>query len=259
MDGPTSQDRDLLRRVLEDRHDRHDRRAAGDRERQRVLEADPAFGLAGGQQRLGRRRAVGQDLEVDAGVGVPAVRLGDVEPGVVRVRRPVEGEADRRGPAGVDGRRRRRRGSRTRATAAGAGAARSSGEVGVPPDADRRRRRRARRRGERGSGATDRWWSRRLRRETRNAVSGHGDGVNESTGLLPSPVLAGSGSAGLWRLPHSQRTRRSPEAVFGCARDGTPSDPARRVRATRPMTARRRARHARTSRAMSARVPGGVR
>ena len=45
-----------------------------------------------------------------------------------------------------------------------------------------------------------------------------GDGVNESTGLLPSPVRAGSGSAGLWRWPHSQRTMRSPEAVFGCGR-----------------------------------------
>src|SRR3954451_12746411 len=49
------------------------------------------------------------------------------------------------------------------------------------------------------------------------ATSDSGDGVNESTGLLPSPVLAGSGSAGLWLSPHSQRTRRSPEAVFGCA------------------------------------------
>src|SRR4051794_17347553 len=52
----------------------------------------------------------------------------------------------------------------------------------------------------------------------RNAATrDSGDGVNESTGLLPSPVLAGSGSAGLWLSPHSQRTRRSPEAVFGCA------------------------------------------
>src|SRR3954453_9854783 len=49
------------------------------------------------------------------------------------------------------------------------------------------------------------------------ATSDSGDGVNESTRLLPSPVLAGSGSAGLWLSPHSQRTRRSPEAVFGCA------------------------------------------
>src|SRR3954469_8714682 len=51
---------------------------------------------------------------------------------------------------------------------------------------------------------------------TNAATRDSGDGVNESTGLLPSPVLAGSGSAGLWRSPHSQRTRRSPEAVFGC-------------------------------------------
>jgi hypothetical protein len=50
---------------------------------------------------------------------------------------------------------------------------------------------------------------------TENAVTvDSGDGVNESTGLLPSPVLAGSGSAGLWQSPHSQRTKRSPEAVF---------------------------------------------
>ena len=95
------EDRDLLRRVLEDGHHRHDRGAAGRREGQRVLEADPAFGLAGGHQRLGRGRAVRQDLEVDARVGVPAVRLRDVDAGVVRVRRPVEREAD-----GAEGRRR---------------------------------------------------------------------------------------------------------------------------------------------------------
>ena len=35
-------------------------------------------------------------------------------------------------------------------------------------------------------------------------------------GLLPSPVRTGSGSAGLWSEPHSQRIRRSPEAIFSC-------------------------------------------
>ena len=73
---------------------------AADRERQRVLEADPALGLAGRDERLGRRARVRQDLEVDAGVVVPALRLGDVEPGVVRVRGPVEREADRSGRTG---------------------------------------------------------------------------------------------------------------------------------------------------------------
>jgi hypothetical protein len=32
-------------------------------------------------------------------------------------------------------------------------------------------------------------------------------------GLLPSPALTGSGSAGLWPSPHSQRGSRSPEAL----------------------------------------------
>ena len=40
-------------------------------------------------------------------------------------------------------------------------------------------------------------------------------------GLLPSPVRAGSGSAGKWRMPHSQRSTRSPEAVFGCGEPST--------------------------------------
>ena len=53
---------------------------------------------------------------------------------------------------------------------------------------------------------------------TRIAVTGLRDGVVViDAGLLPSPVRAGSGSAGLWPSPHSQRSRRSPEAVFGCA------------------------------------------
>ena len=112
------------------------------RERERVLEADPAFGLAGGHQRLGRRRAVGQDLEVDPGVAVPAVRLGDVEPGVVRVGRPVEREPDRC-----------RATAATLADAVGAaGSARRAGDA-APRSTGRRRRagvaagRRPRRRG----------------------------------------------------------------------------------------------------------------
>ena len=40
----------------------------GHGEGQRVLEADAAFGLARADERLGRRRAVRQDLEVDAGI-----------------------------------------------------------------------------------------------------------------------------------------------------------------------------------------------
>ena len=69
-----AEDRDLLGRVLEDRHDRDDRGAGRGGERQRVLEADPAFRLAGRHQRFGRGRAVRQDLEVDAGRVVPALR-----------------------------------------------------------------------------------------------------------------------------------------------------------------------------------------
>ena len=62
LDVGRGEDRDLLGRVLEDRHDRDDRRAGGRGERQRVLEADAALGLAGGDQRLGRRAGVRQDL-----------------------------------------------------------------------------------------------------------------------------------------------------------------------------------------------------
>ena len=50
-----------------------------------------------------------------------------------------------------------------------------------------------------GSAFDSKMQERRLRK--------NGDGVDESKGLLPSPVLAGSGSAGLWPRPHSQRTR----------------------------------------------------
>ena len=45
-----------------------DRRPGRGGEGQGVLEADPALGLARGDERLGRRAGVGQDLEVDAGV-----------------------------------------------------------------------------------------------------------------------------------------------------------------------------------------------
>ena len=238
------EDRDLLRGVLEDGHHRHDRGAAGRREGQRVLEADAALGLAGRHQRLGRGRAVRQDLEVDAGVGVPAVRLRDVDPRVVRVRRPVEREADRAE------RRRRRRGDGDgrgrRASTVPATAPRSKARPTRPaPLHPATTRIATSRRAHR-----NRWKDRmsvdiRSPSSMENAVtSDSGDGVNESTGLLPSPVLAGSGSAGLWRSPHSQRTRRSPEAVFGCgAMVHRPSGPL--VRADRLMTCATVGAHAR--------------
>ena len=97
---------DLLGRVLEDGHRGDDRRPGGGRERQRVLEADPALGLPGGDDRLGRRAAVRQHVQLHARLLVPALGLRDEEPEVVRVRRPVEREADLRGLGGC------RRGSR---------------------------------------------------------------------------------------------------------------------------------------------------
>ena len=107
LDGRRLEDGDLLGGVLEDGHDGDERRPRGGRERHRVLEADPALGLAGGDERLRRRARIRQHLEVHAGIAIPVLRLGDEEPGVVRVRGPVEGEADRPGRAGRRGRRRR--------------------------------------------------------------------------------------------------------------------------------------------------------
>ena len=142
--------------------------AGRDGEGHRVLEADAALGLVCGDDRLGRGAAVGEDLELDAGVRVPALRLRDVEPGVVRVRGPVEGETDLRGrgwptrgpkrspmetpTSGADGagERRRRSGSddppphaaRTRtgtssAASGGAGAAEGDGHGRAVPRRDR--------------------------------------------------------------------------------------------------------------------------
>lgn len=47
------------------------------------------IGHAVGDQRTGRSVAVGQDLHVEPGLGVEAFRLGDIEPDMVCVRRPV--------------------------------------------------------------------------------------------------------------------------------------------------------------------------
>ena len=68
--------------------------AGGRGERERVLEADAALCLAGGDQGLRGRAGIGQDLEVDAGLVVPAIGRGHVEAGVVGVRCPVQGEPD---------------------------------------------------------------------------------------------------------------------------------------------------------------------
>ena len=227
------EDRDLLRRVLEDRHRAPDRGAGRDRERERVLEADPALGLVGGEDRLGRRAAVGQDLEVDAGVGVPALGVRDVEPGVVRVGRPVEREADRswarrptarrqpRAPDGaaVRGGRGRRRGRR-RAAARGGD--------------EQRRWRRGRGCGvgccTSASGLLG--WAREPGPGRQRSPPPEPGTASTRAGLLPTPVRTGSGSAGLWSEPHSQRIRRSPEAIFSCRRESTPPAPADRPPAT---------------------------
>ena len=187
--------------------------------------------------------AVRQDLEVDAGVVVPALRLAR------RRTRCGSCSASSRARAGrcPSGRRPTRDGAARRATA-------RSG------DAERRRRRPAARGLRRASphaaahevatsttreaaraavhgvSAVD-WTSRSPSNRTRKRRPRvPGTASTSRSGLLPSPVRAGSGSAGLWRLPHSQRTRRSPEAVFGCRPMvhrpvGPPAS-----RAARPMT-----------------------
>ena len=90
----------------------------------------------------GARARVRDDPEVDRLVGVGPVLLGDVEPDVVRVRGPVEGELDRRGRRSGAGRRARRRRSRRwgrrparRRTGRSGGWARPTGRAG--PDDDR--------------------------------------------------------------------------------------------------------------------------
>ena len=119
----------------------------------------------------------GQDLEVDAGVRVPALLLRDVEPGVVGVRRPVEREADlrraRRPTGGRRGRRRWRRRPR-RATAVagmrrGGRRRRARGEDEARGDEQRR---------EGGAGAADAdGHGRAVPPRDRTPPPGAGDGV----------------------------------------------------------------------------------
>jgi hypothetical protein len=60
LEGPAGQDADRGRGLLQDRRDAHDVGAGRRRERERVLEADAALRLVGGQQRLRRGRCVGR-------------------------------------------------------------------------------------------------------------------------------------------------------------------------------------------------------
>ena len=96
LDRAVGKDRNGARLVLHDRHDRLDRRSGGHRECQGILEADPAVGLSRGKHRFGSRAAVGQYLEVDAGIAIPAHGLGHVEARVVSIGGPVEGESNGR-------------------------------------------------------------------------------------------------------------------------------------------------------------------
>ena len=213
-----AEDRDLLRRVLEDRHHRDDRRTGRRSERQRVLEADPALGLAGRDQRLGRRGARTEGSRRST----PA---SPYQPFAAATKKPVwfvfgvQSSARRTVPSAVGGRRcRRGRPWPERQWTAGDEDGPADGVVAAGPHEAARSATNAaaRNRLMRSSGhGSASWTPCRARNETPSPKNG--DGVNESTGLLPSPVLAGSGSAGLWRRPHSQRARRSPEAVFGCA------------------------------------------
>ena len=180
-------------------------------------------------KRLGGRAAVGQDLEVDAGIAVPAVRrlprrspvwfVFGVQSSASRTVPSGACEADAAGEAdgAADGDAGRADGDR-RCPTASPPASRPGFPRRGPHDAamSATPKAAASNRFMRSSAG---WMVIEAPVATEHAkrrLQGSGDGVNESTGLLPSPVLAGSGSAGLWRLPHSQRTRRSPEAVFGC-------------------------------------------
>ena len=177
-----------------------DRRAGRGGERQRVLEADPALGLAGRDERLGRVVRVGQDLEVDRRVartspsrGRRRTRCGWCSASSRARTGPCPG-----GPA-----------SRARPTPATDGATGEADAVdggagdGLGVAASRSRRRRARRRRAREDAFMDSTsgsiTERRRPRKPGRRI--------ESMGLLPSLVRARSGSAGLWPWPHSQRAR----------------------------------------------------
>ena len=235
LDLARREDADGRRRLLEDRRHADDVGALGDGERHRVLEADAALRLMGGEERLRRGRGIRQHLQVDAGVAVPALVTGDEEAGVVGVRRPVEGEAHRR----------RRTGERCRA-----GRSRRAG---------RGRRGRGRRRGGR---------CRRRRRPRRSTggdeQEGDGDGKRSHGDSIPGcecrNAAPGSGTAIRvvracflrWYEPDQVRRvcgratlsarSRSPEAVFSCRPSLSPGRPSTRRPSLPSTRARRRGR-----------------
>ena len=113
--------------------------------------ADREFGLARPHKRVGARRIrVGQDLQVDALLAIPALLLRHVEAGVVGIRRPVQRQPHFSQWARRPGRRGRGRRFRGR---------RDRGRVG------RHGRRRRGRRGRKLGGAQD---LRRVRRRGRD-------------------------------------------------------------------------------------------
>ena len=140
---------------------------------------------------------------------------------VVRVRASSRG---RGGPGRRAGGRDRRRPTDAAPRPTGRSSGRGAGDGGRPRSTGRAAGRRPephaattrRERGEEGGARATRrdWrWSRWLgspeRQDRRPRMPGT---ASNRAGLLPTPVRTGSGSAGLWRAPHSQRVTRSPEA-----------------------------------------------
>ena len=173
----------------------------------------------------------GQHLEVDRRHrAYQPFGLGDVEPGVVRVRRPVEGQPDgrrRRRPDGDGGRPRRRRRGR-------AGGAEDDG--GRRPASRRRPRRRRtarRQRARRGGVGMDCAGPRdgsRPALEHENAASGcrgRRQRVDGPASFAGTSRIRFRGSVAIATL---SAHGRSPEAVFGCgAMVHRPIGPGRRA------------------------------
>ena len=238
-----------------------DRGAAGGGERQRVLEADPALGLAGGHQRLGGRRAVRQDLEVDAGVVVPALRLrrrrsrcgscsasSRARGGPCRAA-PRTPTATRRHGRRAEARRRgrRRRGAESTATP-------------TSPDAARGRRR-AHGAGEREAASTRYRWMGAGHRVSssnmRNAVSGTGDGVSRVDGPASFAGTSRIRFRGSVAVRHTLSARGAPRRRYSVVARWYTVRSAPAIRATSADDARGVERSRSTSRSTSARVPGG--
>ena len=93
-DPGRSQRQQARRVVLDHRADRHDRESLGPRRDQLLLHAERHVRLARTEDLERRRIARFDDLHVQPGRAVPALRPRQVDAVVVRVRRPVEDDGD---------------------------------------------------------------------------------------------------------------------------------------------------------------------